>query len=109
MRAKCIVKGQNTLKKISIILLAMLMLVGCQNNQFAGEELTKEEAKQIIIAEHSKECCGEAEILSIDSTDETYVIEWQISSIYEFGTDSVNKKTGKLKTIQSSRGACEWK
>lgn len=97
------------LKRIIVMLLVLTMLIGCSNTPSTHEEITEEKAKQMIIEEHFKDCCSEPEIVSIDSTEETYVIEWQIPSIYEFGTDSVHKKTGKIRTIQSSRGACEWK
>lgn len=97
------------MKKIPFILLATIVLASCNSPYINDGKITEEEAKQIIIDEQSKECCGDAEIISIDSKSETYIIEWEISSIYERGIDSVDKNNGKIKTIESSRGACQWK
>lgn len=38
------------------------------------------------------------------SKSNKYIIHWEIDPIEE-GTDSINKKTGKIKMIKSSRGA----
>lgn len=93
---------------VTIFFMILFMTcIGCDKSSV--EEITEADAKQIIIDERSRECCGEAEIISVVSKSDKYVIRWEIESIYEKGTDSVNKKTGELKSIELNRGACQIK
>lgn len=99
------------MKNIAIIfsLLVIMMLTGCNSVYSIDQKITEEKAKQTIIDERSRECCGDAEILSVTSKSNKYIIQWEIASIEEEGTDSINKETGKIKMIELSRGFCEWK
>lgn len=97
------------MKKAVIILNIIVLLFGCRSIDYSDEEITEEKAKQIIIDERSRECCEDAEVLSVTSKSNTYVVYWEIPSIDEKGKDSINKKNGEIKTIESSRGSCKWK
>lgn len=88
------------------MLLLFILLSGC--NTLENKELTEQEAKQLVIKTHSRHPHAEIEVLSVTSKSDKYIIEWEIDPI-EAGMDSVNKATGKLKVIESSRGSCKWK
>jgi hypothetical protein len=98
------------LKKVTTIffLLFIIILTGCNSVNSNDQKVTEEKAKQIIIDERSRACCGDVEIISVMSKFNKYIIQWEIDPIEE-GTDSINKKTGKIKMIKSSRGSCKWK
>lgn len=99
------------LKKVTIVLslLFLMIFTGCNNIDSNDQKITKEEASQIVINERSRDCCDDAEILSITSEPDKYIINWEIESINESGKDSIHKQTGRLKLIESSRGACKLK
>jgi len=88
--------------------LLIIILTGCNNANSNDLKLTEEKAKQIVIAERSRECCN-LEIVSITSKPNKYVVEWEIASIEEKGKDSIHKKTGEIKMIDLSLGTCQWK
>lgn len=99
------------MKKITIIsfFLFLIILIGCNSVKSNDQKITVEEAKQIVIDERTRECCGDAEIIDITSNPDKYIIQWEIESIDEAGTDSIHKQTGKMKAIESTRGTCKIK
>ncbi|WP_029268251.1 lipoprotein [Virgibacillus alimentarius] len=99
------------MKKITVIyfLLFLIILTGCNSIKSNDQNITEEKAKQIVIDERSRECCGDAEIITIISKTNKYIIQWEIDSLKEEGTDSIHKKTGKIKAIESTRGTCKIK
>lgn len=76
-------------------------------NNAKAQELTEDEAKEIVIEEHFTEH-GNVEIISVCDKSDKYVIEWEVRLI-EHGKDSVMKEDGTLKEVSSSRGSCKWK
>src|SRR5699024_9340578 len=75
--------------------------------KYIDKEITEEKAKEIVINFHDSDV-GEVDVISVVDKSEKYIIKWENDPLEE-GTDSVNKTTGELKTIESSRGSCEWK
>jgi hypothetical protein len=104
-------KEELKLKEITFIsfLLFPIILIGCNSVESNDQNITVDEAKQIVIDERSRACCGDAKITDIISKSDIYVIQWEIESIEEFGKDSIHKQTGKIKAIESSRGTCKIK
>lgn len=88
------------MRKLVTILFFVLAIIitGCSSDSNA-QEISKEEAEQVIIDKRSRECCGKAEIIDTTSESDKYIIQWEIERLDETGKDSVNKKTGKLKMI----------
>jgi hypothetical protein len=86
-----------------------IILIGCNSVESNNQNITVDEAKQIDIDERSIECCGDAKITDIISKSDIYVIQWEIESIEESGKDSIHRKTGKIKAMESSRGTCKFK
>ena len=95
-------------KVITILLFSFLVILSsCGQENPANKSVTEEEAKEIVIDCHSGDV-GEINIVSVVTKKDVYVVKWENEPLKE-GVDSVDKKTGKLKMIESSHGSCEWK
>src|SRR5690625_483550 len=92
---------------IVMFLISIFVVSGCHGTSANKSKLTEEEAKQIVMDEHQRDV-GEVEIISVITKDDKFIIEWKNDPIEE-GIDSINAKTGKLKSIESTRGYCEWR
>lgn len=92
---------------ILCFLLLIMIISGCTDSHSHAAEITENKAEEMILEEHA---CphGTVEIVSVVSTPDKYIVEWEIDPIKE-GKDSINKQTGKMKMIESSHGACSWK
>lgn len=97
------------MKNITIIsiLLSIFILTGCNDNNSINQKITEEKAIQIVLDQHIRED-SDIEILSVVCKSNKYIIEWENDPIEE-GKDSVNKETGELKMVESSRGTCQWR
>src|SRR5699024_4873605 len=92
-------------KTIFIFSSLIFILTACNNS--IDKEITEEKSKEIVINCHDSDV-REVDVISVVDKSEKYIIKWENDPLEE-GTDSVNKTTGELKTIESSRGSCEWK
>lgn len=98
------------MKKIPLILFLLFFIIvitGCNSISSNDQKITEEKAKQMVLDKHSREC-AELEFISVISKSNKYIIQWEIDPLEE-GKDSINKETGKMKMIESSRGTCRWK
>lgn len=88
-------------------LLVIMIFSGCTDRHSNVAEITESKAEEMILEEYA---CphGTVEIVSVESKSDKYIIEWEIDPIKE-GKDSIDKQTGKMKTIESSHGTCRWK
>lgn len=97
------------MRKITLmcfLLLSIGVSSGCIESDATNAEITEEEAKQIVLKEHKRDD-NELEFTSVESEEDKYIIQWEIEPIQK-GKDSVDKKTGDLKEIESSTGPCKW-
>src|SRR5690625_4628441 len=83
----------------------IFILTACNNS--IDKEIKDEKAKKIVINCHNSDV-GEVDVITIVDRSEKYIIKWENDPLEE-GTDSDNKTTGEIITIESSRGSCEWK
>lgn len=95
------------MNRIGIIFLSILFVSGCSTANSNKPDITEEDAKDMVIEEHCREA-GEVEIISVMNQSNKYIIKWE-NELIEEGIDSVHKKSGKLKMIESTRGSCEWR
>lgn len=94
------------MRKIGLIFLSLIfILTACTHS--TNKEITEEEAKEIVINCHAGDV-GDIDIVSVVTESDKYIVKWENEPLEE-GVDSINKKTGDLKTIESSHGSCEWK
>lgn len=101
-----LIYGGFIMRKILIMFLSSFFILSACSNS-TNIEITEEEAKEIVINCHSSDI-GEIDIVSVVTKPNKFIIIWENEPLEE-GVDSINKKTGKLKTIESSHGSCEWK
>src|SRR5699024_12757331 len=99
------------MKKITVIyfLLFLIILTGCNSIKSNDQNITEEKAKQIVIDERSRECCGDAEIITIITKTNKYIIQWKIDSLKEEETDRIDKKISKIKAIKTNLDKCKIK
>ncbi len=86
----------NFVKVISILLL-LFLAVGCSS---ISDSLSEEEAKQLVIEEHTNSN-GTPQIVSIYIKWNAYIVEWENVENTEWGTDKVTKD-GEVKMIEAS-------
>ena len=74
-------------KKVKYITTALILfsLVGCSK---IGDSLSKDEAKKLVIKEHTKQV-GTPTIVSIKVKDNAYYVKWENIANKESGTDKV--------------------
>jgi uncharacterized protein YcfL len=69
------------------VLLLLSLLAGCSSIE---ESLSTEEAKQLVIEQHTKGR-GTPEIVSIEVKNNAYIVEWENKDDLKGGTDKVTK------------------
>src|SRR5699024_6776601 len=88
----------------TIFIFSSLIFILTDYNNSIDKEITEKKEKEIVINCHDSDV-GEVDVISVVDKSEKYIIKWENDPLEE-GTDSVNKTTGELKTIESSRGSC---
>ncbi|MCM3568121.1 hypothetical protein [Neobacillus mesonae] len=84
------------MKKITLILCISLNLVMSGCNDFSKPKIPEEQAKSIVIKDHTKQI-GKVEIKSVSHKGNEYIIQWVNKENCESGTDYVDDKNGKIK------------
>jgi uncharacterized membrane protein YkoI len=86
------------MKKITIILVLLFafLLSGCTSINSNTPEITKEEAKQIVVERHTGNI-GEVKIKSVSHKNGEYIIEWENKENCESGTDYIDDENGEIK------------
>jgi hypothetical protein len=78
---------------IECSLLFILLMNGCNN--FSTPEISEDEAKSIVLKEHTSHI-GKVEIISISHKGNEYLVKWEIKENCENGTDYVHDQTGEI-------------
>ena len=76
---------------LSFVLMVVLAMSGCNNEAM----ITEEEAKSIVLEEHTNHI-GKVEIISVSYKGNKYIVEWKNKENCENGTDYVNDKNGEI-------------
>lgn len=88
-------------------LLCLMILAGCNSASSNVLHITEDKAREMIRERHATRH-GTVDIISVEHKPDKYIIQWEVDPIRE-GKDSVNKTSGEVKVIESSRGSCSWK
>lgn len=78
---------------LALSLLLILVMSGC--NKFSEPQITEEEAKSMVIKDHTKHI-GKVEIISISHKGNEYIVKWKNKENCENGTDYVNDQNGEI-------------
>lgn len=78
---------------IAFSLLLILVMSGCNN--LSEPKISEEEAKSIVIKDHTKHI-GKVEIISISHKGKEYIVKWKNKENCENGTDYVNDQNGEI-------------
>ncbi|WP_433744470.1 hypothetical protein [Falsibacillus pallidus] len=82
------------MKRFVLSLSLVLIVSGC--NSFSNPKVTEEEAKSIVMNDHSKHI-GTVEIISVSHRGHKYIVKWENKDNCENGTDYVDDQSGKIK------------
>jgi uncharacterized membrane protein YkoI len=78
---------------IACSLLFILIMTGCYN--FSRPEISEDEAKSIVLKEHTKHI-GKVKVISLIHKGNKYVVQWENEENCENGTDYVHDQTGEI-------------
>ena len=81
---------------LSLLIVVIGLVAGCTP---VSDALTEEEAKALVIEEHSGDT-GSVEIMSVDIEDNAYIVEWKNEENLEGGTDKVTSD-GTVEMIEA--------
>ena len=86
--------------KIILILLTVFILAGCIGCTSISDSISEEEAKQLVIENHTRDN-GTVKIISIEIKRNTYIVEWENKGNAEWGIDKVTKD-GDVKMVEAT-------
>jgi len=104
------------MKRIVLIISILLIFVisGCNNfsapkiseelifeEKIAKERISEEQAKAIVLKNHTKNI-GKVEIISVSHKDNEYLVMWENQENCEHGTDYVDDKNGDIKRTKTT-------
>ena len=89
------------MKKIGYIIVFVLVLFIASGCNDATPKITEEQAKSIVIEQHTN-TIGEVEIISVTHKNNEYIIEWENKENCENGIDSVDDQDGEVEMVEAS-------
>lgn len=84
---------------VAFSLMFSLVMTGCNNN--SDPKISGEEAKSIVIQDHTKHI-GKVEITSVSHEGNKYIVKWSNKENCENGTDHVDDQNGEIKNVITS-------
>ncbi len=79
---------------LTITTISIISLAGCTQTE---DEVSKEEAQELVVEEHSRNF-GNVEIISVETKTDKYIIKWENEENSQKGVDEVHKN-GDLEKI----------
>lgn len=89
------------MKKIVLAFSLLLILVMSGCNTFSEPTISEEEAKSIVLKEHTK-YIGKVEIISVSHKRKEYIVKWENKENCENGTDYINDQNGEITKGEST-------
>jgi len=77
----------------------ILVMSGCNN--FSKPKISEEEAKSIVLKDHTKHI-GKVEIISVSHKGNDYIVKWENKENCENGTDYVYDQNGEITKGEST-------
>ncbi|MGG3913349.1 hypothetical protein [Rossellomorea vietnamensis] len=76
-----------------VIACSLLFMIGCSN--FSTPKISEDEARSIVLKEHTKHI-GKVKIISVSHKGNEYLVKWENKENCENGTDYVHDQTGEI-------------
>ncbi|MGN7400094.1 hypothetical protein ACTHO0_09575 [Cytobacillus praedii] len=83
------------MKRIVFSFSLSLILVISRCNNFSEPKISEEEAKSIVLKEHTKNI-GKVEVISVRHKGNEYIVKWENKENCENGTDFIDDKDGTI-------------
>ncbi|MED3550758.1 hypothetical protein [Cytobacillus praedii] len=83
------------MKRIVLAVSLSLILVMSSCNNFSEPKISEEEAKSIVLKEHTKNM-GKVEVISVMHKGNVYIVKWENKENCENGTDFIDDQDGTI-------------